>query len=96
MIPLFKILFKRFNMFVFEINSVEANRTIVNSIDPDDGQVVELKYLPKNIGFDEWSKYNEIRVVKQFEVDFSVIVPIVFAVHDGEVVDARVLIVEAL
>lgn len=83
-------------MFVFEINSVEANRTILNSINPDDGEVVELKSLPALIGFDEWSKFDEVRLIQQFEVDFGVIVPVVFAVQDGEVVDARVIVAEAL
>ena len=83
-------------MFIFSVNSVEANRTILNSINPADGRAVELKSLPKCIGFDEWSKYDEVRVIAKFEVDFGVIVPVVFAVHDGEIADARVLIVEAL
>lgn len=83
-------------MFICEINSVEANRTILNSINPDDGEVVELKSLPAFIGFCDWSKYDEVRIIPKFEIDFGVIVPVVFAVQDGEVVDARVIVAEAL
>lgn len=83
-------------MFIFSVNSVEANRTIVNAINPDDGAVVELKSLPAFIGFEEWSKYQEIRIIAKFEIDFGVIVPVVFAVDDDEVVDARVIVAEAL
>lgn len=83
-------------MFVFEVSSVEANRTIVNAINPADGQAVEVKSLPAFIGFDDWSKYVEVRIINKFEIDFGVIVPVVFAVDDDEVVDARVIVAEAL
>ena len=82
-------------MFICEIASVEANRTILNSINIDDGVAVELKSLPKFIGFDDWGQYDEIRFIQEFEIDFGVFVPVVFAVEENEVVEARVLIVEA-
>lgn len=83
-------------MFVFEVTSVEANLTIVNAINPDAGVVVEAKSLPKCIGFEYWSKYDEVRVITDFEVDCGVIVPVVFAVSHGVVADARVIVAEAL
>ena len=83
-------------MFIFSVNSVEANRSVLNSINPDDGVSVELKSLPKCVGFEEWDRYEEIRVIQQFEVDFGIAIPVVFAVQDGAVVDARVIVAEAL
>lgn len=83
-------------MFICEINSVEANQTLLNRITPNDGRVVKFKSLPACIGFDDWQKYSEIRVIDKFEVGFGVVVPVVFAVDDAEIVDARVIVAEAL